>query len=105
VNVATIIKVLSFVVVAAAAYEGNPNVQQLLLCNSSCCCPTGDARWDARMAAWLLWMTSHPSHLWRSYLDLLPAESDMSCLLNFSPPEITELQVPTLQVRPLQACC
>jgi len=50
------------------------------------------------MAAWLLWMVQHPSPLWRSYLALLPAEADMTCLLNFSNAEIDELQVPSLQV-------
>lgn len=59
----------------------------------------GDARWDARMAGWLLWMVQHPSALWRSYLALLPAESDMSCLLNFSPVEIEQLQVPRFKVQ------
>lgn len=50
------------------------------------------------MAAWLLWMVQHPGPLWRSYLSLLPAESDMCCLLNYSQAELEELQVPSLKV-------
>jgi hypothetical protein len=50
------------------------------------------------MAGWLLWMVQHPSPLWCSYLAMLPAESEMSCMLNFSPAEIEELQVPQLKV-------
>lgn len=60
---------------------------------------TGDARWDARMAGWLLWMLQHPSPLWRSYMAMLPTEAEMCCLLNFSKAEIEELQVPQLQAR------
>lgn len=63
------------------------------------CLCTGDARWDARMAGWLLWMARHPSPLWSSYLALLPTESEMSCLLNFSQAEAEQLQVPRLKVR------
>jgi hypothetical protein len=54
------------------------------------------------MAGWLLWMVQHPSPLWRAYLALLPAESDMSCLLNFSKEEIEQLQVPSLKVSDYQ---
>jgi hypothetical protein len=50
------------------------------------------------MAGWLLWMVKHPSPLWTSYLALLPTEAEMSCLLNFSPAEAEQLQVPRLQV-------
>jgi hypothetical protein len=52
------------------------------------------------MAGWLLWMVAHPSTLWQSYLALLPAESDMTCLLNFSQAEAEALQVPELRVSP-----
>jgi hypothetical protein len=50
-------------------------------------------------------MVQHPSPLWRAYLALLPAESDMSCLLNFSVEEIEQLQVPHLKVSCHQAVC
>lgn len=51
------------------------------------------------MAGWLLWvMAHHPAPLWRTYLALLPAEPEMTCLLNFSQQEIEELQVPALKV-------
>lgn len=58
----------------------------------------GDARWDARMAAWLLWVARQPGALWRSYMALLPTQQDMTCLLNFSPAEAAELQLPSLVV-------
>lgn len=45
-------------------------------------------------------MVAHPSPLWQSYLALLPAESDITCLLNFTHAEAEVLQVPELQVSP-----
>jgi hypothetical protein len=53
------------------------------------------------MAGWLLYMVAHSSPLWQSYLALLPAESDMSCLLNFTQAEVEELQVPELKASPV----
>lgn len=61
--------------------------------------PAGEARWDVRMAAWLLWLQQHDGAVWRQYLRLLPAEQDMSCMLNYSRQEIPELQLLSLQVR------
>ncbi|WIA21504.1 hypothetical protein OEZ85_000708 [Tetradesmus obliquus] len=61
----------------------------------------GDARWDIRMAAWLLYvkqMAAQPGSLplWQAYLGLLPQEQDMCCLLNYSRAEAAELQLPGL---------
>lgn len=50
------------------------------------------------MAAWLLWLLQHPGALWRQYLQLLPSEQGMSCMLNYSRQEIPELQLLNLQV-------
>lgn len=56
------------------------------------------------MAGWLLWMLQHPSPLWKSYLAMLPTETEMCCLLNFSKAEIEELQVPQLQASSAHDC-
>lgn len=60
----------------------------------------GETRWDIRMAAWLLYLKQHPGPLWASYMQHLPREQDMCCLLNYSRDEIHELQIPALQVCP-----
>lgn len=58
----------------------------------------GEERWDARMAAWLLWLRKHPGKLWSSYLKLLPKEDEMCCLLNYqSAEEVEELQIGSLK--------
>eukprot|EP00775_Hariotina_reticulata_P004636 gene4636-4889_t len=60
----------------------------------------GEARWDLRMAAWLLWVKlqqQQTGSMWDAYLDLLPQESDLSCLLNFNDAERQELQLPSLK--------
>jgi hypothetical protein len=67
----------------------------------------GDARWDIRMAAWLLYvkqLAAEPGSLplWRRYLALLPQEQDMCCLLNYNRAEAAELQLPGLMVRSLE---
>eukprot|EP00878_Enallax_costatus_P040609 GHUV01046929.1.p1 GENE.GHUV01046929.1~~GHUV01046929.1.p1 ORF type:complete len:167 (+),score=36.50 GHUV01046929.1:281-781(+) len=49
------------------------------------------------MAAWLLYMKQHRALLWRSYMQHLPREQDMCCLLNYSRDDIAELQIPALQ--------
>lgn len=74
---------------------------------------TGDARWDVRLTAWLLWVakqhtppqdlaapsaSSPPATAWQQFLSLLPPEHKMSLLLNFRPQEAEELQIPSLQV-------
>jgi hypothetical protein len=53
------------------------------------------------MAAWLLWVKlkqQQTGSMWDSYMDLLPPEPDMSCLLNFNAEEREELQLPSLKV-------
>jgi hypothetical protein len=70
-----------------------------------CTCggPAGDARWDIRMAAWLLYVKQLAAKqgslpLWSAYLALLPQERDMCCLLNYNRQEAAELQLPGLVV-------
>lgn len=53
---------------------------------------TGAARWDLRLTAWLLWLSKYGSTFWRRYTASLPRESEMTCLLNYSPEEQPELQ-------------
>ncbi|KAL0020939.1 hypothetical protein WJX79_002382 [Trebouxia sp. C0005] len=53
---------------------------------------TGAARWDLRLTAWLLWLSKYGSTFWRRYTASLPGESEMTCLLNYSPAEQPELQ-------------
>lgn len=59
---------------------------------------TGEERWDARMAAWLLYVRRHhQGALWRRYAALLPAERDAACLLAFrEADEAAALQLPEL---------
>lgn len=58
----------------------------------------GEARWDARLAAWLLWLRScsGSSPLWRHYFSVLPAAAEMTCLLNYAPKEQLSLELPFL---------
>lgn len=56
--------------------------------------PTG-GDWAHRLAAWLLYIKNHvapENSMWQMYVDLLPKEEDMSCLMNFEPDERLELQ-------------
>ncbi|GLI69471.1 hypothetical protein VaNZ11_014089, partial [Volvox africanus] len=55
---------------------------------------TGDARWDVRMTAWLLWVASElpDSPVWGPYLSSLPLVDEVTCLLNYGPHEARELQ-------------
>ncbi|GIL48199.1 hypothetical protein Vafri_4886 [Volvox africanus] len=55
---------------------------------------TGDARWDVRMTAWLLWVASElpDSPVWGPYLSSLPPADEVTCLLNYGPDEARELQ-------------
>lgn len=78
----------------------------------------GDARWDARLTAWVLWlakqqnydrlnsdqsrvmMSSAPNvnRLWQLYLQSLPQEECMTCLLNYVLfEEAQQLQIPELK--------
>lgn len=54
----------------------------------------GEARWDVRMTAWLLWVagTCSDSPVWGPYLQLLPTAEDVACLLNYGPQDAKELQ-------------
>ncbi|GLC52280.1 hypothetical protein PLESTB_000604500 [Pleodorina starrii] len=55
---------------------------------------TGDARWDVRMTAWLLWVASElpDSPVWGPYLESLPPAEEVTCLLNYAPDDARELQ-------------
>lgn len=50
------------------------------------------ATWAVRLAAWLLWLRLHGTGVWRLYIQTLPQESDMTCLMNFTDEEAFELQ-------------
>lgn len=53
--------------------------------------------WFRRLVAWLLWLKRHSKHpVWQLYLQLLPQEDEMSSLMNFTPQERAELQLPHL---------
>ncbi|KAL3148961.1 hypothetical protein ABBQ32_001818 [Trebouxia sp. C0010 RCD-2024] len=52
----------------------------------------GEARWDLRLTAWLLWLATHGSKFWKQYIQSLPKEHEMTCLLNYSPEEQPQLQ-------------
>lgn len=56
----------------------------------------GEARWDARLAAWLLWQSRCSGALWRSYFAALPRLPELSNLLTFSPDEHPWLEFPDL---------
>lgn len=63
-------------------------------------CTAGEARWDVRMTAWLLYvrMVVAPQQtasgaLWRAYLALLPPRHAAPCLLNYVPEAAVHLQV------------
>ncbi|KXZ49958.1 hypothetical protein GPECTOR_18g116 [Gonium pectorale] len=56
---------------------------------------TGDARWDVRMTAWLLWVASElPEHpIWGPYVANLPPADEVTCLINYGPDDAKELQM------------
>jgi len=75
------------------------------------CVRAGEERWDIRMTAWLLYvldverqkcaegeLRADGASLWGQYLALLPQEREMCCLLNYTPEEARELQLPQLIV-------
>jgi hypothetical protein len=50
------------------------------------------------MSAWLLFLRQHAGALWRTYMSLLPAPGEATCLLNFqSGDDVAELQLPELK--------
>ncbi|KAL4459118.1 hypothetical protein ABPG75_013983 [Micractinium tetrahymenae] len=55
--------------------------------------------WFVRLAAWLLWLKRNAAGPWRLYVDILPKESEMSCLMNYTEDELAELQSPLLESR------
>ncbi|KAG2451954.1 hypothetical protein HYH02_003728 [Chlamydomonas schloesseri] len=59
---------------------------------------TGDARWDVRMTAWLLWVASElpDSPLWAAYIATLPPADEVTCLINYGPEVAKELQLKEL---------
>lgn len=63
----------------------------------ACAC-AGEARWDVRMTAWLLYVRAvlaPRSALWARYLSLLPSREGAPCLLNYDEQHAAELQVCT----------
>lgn len=53
--------------------------------------------WFRRLVAWLLWLKqNNTSPVWDMYLQLLPNEAEMSSLMNYTPEERAELQLPHL---------
>jgi hypothetical protein len=74
------------------------------------CAHTGEERWDLRLSGWLLYVQQEQQRraeagqlsdrdaVWQQYLAMLPAETEMCCLLNYSPEEEVELQLPQLVV-------
>ncbi|KAG7668486.1 hypothetical protein Ndes2526B_g03883 [Nannochloris sp. 'desiccata'] len=59
-----------------------------------------DVTWSSRLAAWLLWLRKSNSidtaGIWSLYTQLLPLESEMTCLMNYRDIEAPELQDPQL---------
>ena len=61
----------------------------------------GEARWDARLCAWLLWIRSNhgdaqlgQQDLWALYIRSLPAPAEQHLLCNYTPVEQLMLQLP-----------
>eukprot|EP00878_Enallax_costatus_P035849 GHUV01040088.1.p1 GENE.GHUV01040088.1~~GHUV01040088.1.p1 ORF type:complete len:486 (+),score=115.66 GHUV01040088.1:144-1601(+) len=48
--------------------------------------------WFKRLVAWLLWLKRHGHGVWQMYMQLMPTESEMASLMNFTPEERHELQ-------------
>ncbi|KAG2499539.1 hypothetical protein HYH03_002485 [Edaphochlamys debaryana] len=55
---------------------------------------TGEARWDVRMTAFLLWVASEQpdSPVWGRYMANLPPAGEITCLLHYGPDVARELQ-------------
>jgi hypothetical protein len=58
---------------------------------------SGDARWDARLCAWLLYLCQQvggSGTFWGLYLQSLPSEGELNLLCSYTPQEQMLLQVP-----------
>lgn len=64
----------------------------------------GDATWDARLCAWLLYILKEyreeQEGIWPEYVKSLPGASELNLLLNFSPMEQMLLKIPQYDVLP-----